>query len=308
MKVCVIGYNPKEGPYSYGSVSTWAYNAWKALGHDAEMFDRSEMQNLPKKADLYFFVDVSEDYSVSMPQDLEGLKVFWAMDTAMPGGMERSVNIGRRVDYVFCTNAEVNGPEAFAKRGIEAMWVPYGYDDGLAGEILMHPNSHHDSLFDVCMIGNPNSSARLELWKLLKEKYGDRAFVGTVQDRKEYVSVKAASMMMIAQPTEPFNHIINLRIWNALCNRKFLLCKRPAIDEHQLLGLIDGENIVYWDDFEDLIKKIDYYLVNEAKREYIVDKGWEIGRKHFMTHSIRIIEQILYSKFYKELTAEFEGN
>lgn len=300
MKVCVIGYNPPTGPYSYGSVSVWAANGWRDNGHDVKMFDRSEMSKLPKKADLYFFVDVSEDYSQSMPSDLDGLKVFWAMDTAMPGGMERSVNIGRKMDYVFCTNAEVNGPKEFTKFGVEAMWVPYGYDKGLQQEVISYSKIAEGDL-SVCMIGNPNSPERRALWEILRKKYPNNA-VGTVDGRNEYVVKKGSAKICISQPTEPFNHIINLRVWNALACGKLLLCKRPVIKEHILLGLVDGVNVVYWDDFDDLIKKIDYYLDNHNEAEEIAQKGRDIGDKHLMVNQIRVIEQILYSKFYEILS------
>lgn len=310
MKVTVIGYCPTSGIYSYGSVSTWAKNAWEQLGHEVVMYDRSEIKNLPKKSDLYFFVDVSEDYSTSMPDDLEGVKVFWAMDTAMPGGMERSVNIGRKVDYVFCTNAETNGPKAFEKFGIEAMWVPYGYDHKLRDlvkeakrwnvNIATGQGSQHYR-YDVCMIGNPNSEQRKELWNLLKDKYGDRAVTGTIDNVEEYIEKKAGSKIMISQPTEPFNTIINLRVFNALSCGKFLLCKRPIIKEHELLGLKDGVNVVYWDNFDDLLEKIDYYLEHGEEREKIAEEGAKLGCKYLMPDQIRIIEQIIYSKFYERL-------
>lgn len=296
MKVSVIGYNPKEGPYSYGSVSVWCANGWRENGHEVEMFDRSEMDRLPKKCDLYFFVDVSEDYSKSMPDDLDGVKIFWAMDTAMPGGLERTVNISKKMDYVFTTNYETYGPKALEKFGIEAMWVPYGYDRKLRQEV-MHDSRMLDT--DVFMCGNPNSPERVELWKLLNERYS--AITGTIDNKTDYVQSKGRSKIVINQPTAGHNTIINLRVWNATACGKLLLCKRTVIKEMELLGFKDGVNVVYWDEFKDLFEKIDYYLEHDDERRKIASEGAKIGDKHLMVDQVRVIEQILYNKFYDRL-------
>lgn len=323
MKVVVIGYNPPTGPFSYGSVSVWAAHGWEELGHEVEMYDRSQMDQLPKKADIYFFVDVSEDYSASMPKDLDGLKVFWNMDMQMPGGTERAVNIARNVDYTFCTNYEY-GVKLLDRFGIESTWVPYGYDHELQREVndfwlkdnrvpeylddLPTENQYEikrkiqtDYKYDVCMIGNLNSPERKQLWELLTQKYGERALVGTVDSREEYVKAKAGSRIMVSQPTEPFNTIINLRVWNATACGKLLLCKRPGVKEHEILGFVDGKNVVYWDTFEDLLQKIDYYLTHPEEANKIAAEGSKLGNKHLMPNQIRVIEQVLFSKFYERL-------
>lgn len=297
----------------------WAANGWEYLGHEVLRFDRKEMDKLPKKADLYFFVDCSEDYSVTMPSDLDGVKVFWGMDSAMPGGLERTVNIARKVDYTFCTNAEAFGPKfLMEKYGIEAMWVPYGFDHTLRREISGGWNAmaNHELRsdvgwvenykYDVAMVGNPNSPEREALWQLLESKYGDRAFTRTVQTREEYVSGKARSRIVINQPTyvngRPVDNIINLRVFNALACGKLLLCQKVSIKEHELLGLKDGVNMVYWDGFDDLIEKIDYYLAHPHEANVIAAAGMRLGDKYLMRNQVRIIEQVLYSKFYERLT------
>lgn len=316
MNVVVIGYNPPTGAYSYGSVSMWAANAWEFNGHNVQRFDRSEMAKLPKKADIYFFVDVSEDYSKTMPNDLDGLKVFWAMDVQMPGGLERTLNIAKKVDYVFCTN-KIHGVDLLEKFGIDSTWVTYGYDHTLQKDILGHPyndlvghmvdKTHavlkrkHDYIYDVCMIGNPNSPERVALWKLLKEKYGDRVYCGTVENREEYVKIKASSRFVISQPTEPFNNIINLRVFNALSCGKLLLTKKSEVNEYEMLGMKDGVNLAYWTDFDDLIAKVDYYLAHPEEANKIALQGRKLGDKYLMPNQVRIIEQVLLSKFYKRL-------
>lgn len=320
MKVCVIGYNPTSGPYTYGSVSMWAANGWEYNGHEVLRFDRSEMEKLPKKADLYFFVDCSEDYSQTMPDDLDGIKVFWAMDTAMPAGLERTVNIARKVDYTFCTNAEAFGPKFLMdKYGIEATWVPYGYDHTLQREIVQvyqseflhgHNKGTPGEIFkyDVSMVGNPNSPEREALWNLLEEKYGERAFIRTVQTREEYVRGKALSRIVVNQPTysggKPVDNIINLRVFNALASGKLLLCQKVSIKEHDLLGLKDGVNVVYWDGFDDLIQKIDYYLAHPYEADVIAAAGMRLGDKYLMSNQVRIMEQVIYSRFYERLINE----
>lgn len=299
MKISVIGYNPSSGPYSYGSISVWVYNSWKRLGHDVKMYDRQDMAGLPKKCDLYFFCDVSEDYSKTMPEDLDGIKVFYAMDSAMGGGLERTVNIARKVDYVFCTNAETFGPKYLKEKfGIEAMWVPYGYDKDLMDEVFEAEITRTESL-DVFMCGNPNSPERVELWKLLDENF--EAVTGTINSREEYVQAKGKCKIVVNQPTAGYNNIINLRVWNATACGKLLLCKRTSIREMDLLGFKDGVNVVYWDEFDDLIEKIKYYLEHENERINIANEGRKIGVRYLMDNGVRTMEQIIYSRYYDKL-------
>jgi hypothetical protein len=257
------------------------------------------MNQMPKKADLYFFVDVSEDYSVSMPKDLDGVKVFWAMDSAMQGGFERSFNIARQVDYIFTTNAEAYGPEAFSKFGIEATWVPYGYDEQLQQEVHQEKILNGGEDLDVFMCGNPNSPERVELWRLLNQNF--KAVTGIIDTREEYVRAKARCKIVVNQPTAGHNNIINLRVWNATACGKLLLCKRTSISEMELLGFKDGENVIYWDEFSDLIEKIKYYLEHDEERRRIARNGSILGNKHLMVNQIMIIEQVIKSKFYKQL-------
>lgn len=299
MKVIVIGYNPKSGPYSYGSVSVWAYNSWERLRHQALMFDRSEMDKLPKKADIYFFADVSEDYSKTIPDNLEGLKIFWNMDMQMPGGMERAVNISRKVDYTFCTNYEFGVKLLKDKFNIESTWIPYGYDKSLMLEVRAKTILDGED-YDVCMIGNANSPERIQLWDLLNKNF--KAITGTIDTREEYVKAKARSKIVINQPTAGYNNIINLRVWNATACNKLLLCKRTTIKEMDILGFRHGFNVVYWDEFDDLVDKIKYYLSHDLEREMIASEGAKLGEKYLMDNSIRNIEQVIYSKFYERLT------
>jgi hypothetical protein len=289
----------------YGHVGLWASEAWKLLGHDVTKFDRKEIHKLDEdKYDLIFFMDCSEDYSASIAPKSEQspVRVFWAMDVQMPGGMQRTLNIAKQVDYVFCTNHE-HGVMLLEKFGVESTWVPYGYSDGMAEEVKYRAKEYED--LDVMMVGNPNSPERVKLWEMLKANY--KAATGRIENKEEYLKTKASCKICVSQPTEPYNNIINLRVFNALSCGKLLLCKRPMIKEHALLGLHDGVNVVYWDDFDDLDAKLGYYLFNDKGAEEgdkIAEAGSKLGNKYIMSNQISKIEQVIFSKFYGRLVSD----
>jgi hypothetical protein len=283
----------------YGYVADWIATGWELLGHEVTRMDRKQIgKHETSEYDLEFYVDCSEDYSAAIPPktDATPLRIFWALDVQMPGGTERSVNIARKCDYTFCTNYEFGVP-ILKRFGIDSMWVPYGY---ALEYIIKAEQFRGEEDIDVCMVGNPNSPERRALWKLLAEKYKSK--VGRVENEDEYLSAMRNTKIVVSQPTAGFNNIINLRVFNGLAFGKLVLAQRMNIQEPRILGLRDKVNIVYWENLDDLIEKIDYYLQNEKERKRIAQRGRLLGHKYLIVHSVRIIEQVLFSKFYDYFT------
>lgn len=289
MNVAVIGQFGE-----FWMVTEWAADGWERNGHTVTRYDRHNMQSISPDHDLYFYVDCSEDYSARMPE-IDKPKVFWAMDVQMPGGTERSVNIAQKVDLTFCTNYE-HGVEIMKKFGIEAYWVQYGIRDLHLEQVPRKED------IDVCMIGHLNSPQRQALWELLN-KTTYKVFAGQTKDYQEYVNKMANAKIIVNQATAEFNNIINLRSFEAVGFGGLLLAQKTTIQEYEKLGFKDGESLVYWSDFEELSKKLDYYLdpKNAKERQRIADNGKVLGEKYKMSNQIKRIEQIILSKLYYRL-------
>ena len=64
-------------------------------------------------------------------------------------------------------------------------------------------------------------------------------------------------------------------------------------ERKELDGLLPGEDLICYSDVEDMLEKIEYYLVNDDEREKIADCGRnKIIGKRTVTESIRQLLEI----------------
>jgi len=201
---------------AYGSMGQWVADVLRQIGHDVKAIDRNE--KIPIERAIYFFVDCSEDYSVNMPA-IPFPKVFWSMDAHMPGGLERASNIARKCDLVLSSNYE-HGVKLLATVGIKSVLMPITYRGDYFGNEI--------KTLDVAMVGNPNSQERLKLWSMLGKYNG---FAGKIDTLELYSHVMNNAKIVINQPTEPWDNILN--------NRFFEGCRN--ISRQGSLGLCDRE-------------------------------------------------------------------
>jgi len=84
---------------------------------------------------------------------------------------------------------------------------------------------------------------------------------------------------------------INMRIFEALACRKLLMTNRtPYLEEL----FEDGKHLIIYKDDEDLIRKINYYTVdNNEARETIANQGYEEVKKHtYLNRAMEIVKII----------------
>ncbi|MBQ7759551.1 MAG: glycosyltransferase [Acidaminococcaceae bacterium] len=84
---------------------------------------------------------------------------------------------------------------------------------------------------------------------------------------------------------------VNYRVFEIMANNNFELC--DSREQANEFGLKDSENIAFYEDVEDCIKKIEYYLINEEIRQKIAEAGGELVRKKFTTKAV--MERLLTS-------------
>lgn len=84
---------------------------------------------------------------------------------------------------------------------------------------------------------------------------------------------------------------IPLRCLDVLASGGFLMSNyQPELTEY----FVDGEEVVIWQDFDDLITKIDYYLKHESERQQIAKAGYEKVKTlfHFDVLAGQMMEQV----------------
>ena len=264
----------------YGSICEWVADAFENLVYEVTRYDRKLLPNIGTDHQLYVFVDCSEDYSSNIP-NLKGYKVFWSMDSGMPGGVERSTNIGRKCDLVFSSNQE-QGVDLLKKFGIDSYLLPVTYSTNLIMDTFKFKKCK-----DVAMVGNPNSPQRIELWNLLKSNY--TGFVGRAEIRDEYVKAFGEAKIVINQPTEPFDNILNNRFFEGMACGALVLQKMLRTTLIEDLGFEHGKDFIYWNDFPELIKLIDYYRYhkNNLERLAITQNGFRKVTNLSMTNQVK---------------------
>lgn len=289
MNIAIIGYVGW-----YGSMAEWVARGFKSNGYKVTTYDRKEVDSMRHDHDLYLFVDCSEDYSERIPK-LEKPKVFWSMDAHMDGGISRSVNIARKCDLVFSSNYE-HGVKLLEKFGIKSFLLPITYDDTLTN------NDSFGMDIEVAMIGHANSPERLKLWEILNREF--KAFTGKAETVDQYISVMNSAKVIINQPTEPWDIILNNRFFEALGFGKLLFQKRLKTDLIEKMGFNEFEGFVYWDnltDFEyEVVPMIKKYLADPESFEGI-DIGKRKVERYSMKEQVNKMMSIILSELYGKI-------
>jgi hypothetical protein len=280
MKFIVVGYLGQ-----YGSMGQWVVDILRNLGHEVEAVDRNSY--IPVQKAVYFFVDCSEDYSQFMPE-ISYPKIFWSMDAHMPGGLERAKNIANKCDLVISSNYEY-GVKLLETVGIQSYLVPitYRYDYFIEQPIKKK--------YDVVMIGNPNSGERVRLWDMLKEY---NSFIGATNDFGVYCNAMVNAKIVINQPTEPWDNILNNRFFEALGCGAVLLQKKLQTSLIEKLGFEEGKDFLYWNTLDELPTMIDTVLANYKEYEPLAMSGNDKVQKYEMENQLEKIVSLTLSKFY----------
>lgn len=289
MDIGIIGYMNW-----YGSMAEWIVDGWLANGHKVTKYDRTQMQSIRDDHQLYLFVDCSEDYSKTMP-NIEGIKVFWAMDSHMGGGLERSVNIARKCDLTFSSNYE-HGVRLLQKFGIESFLLPVTYNETWtpANAALTKKD------IDVVMIGHPNSPERVKLWELLRKMFRTTV-LGKIDNKEDYIDTMSRAKVVINQPTEPWDVILNNRLFEGMGFGAAVMQKKLQTSLIEKLGFEIHEHFNYWYGVDDLIVKTKWLIKNEDRRQQMALGGHLAVQKYSMQNQCLTMEKVILSKFYDRL-------
>jgi len=191
-------------------------------------------------------------------------------------------------DYLFV--AQKDWIPNYREHGCERVyWLPGACDPEI--------HKHYDLplIYDVCFVGNP--------WEGMSEK-ALRAFP-YIKPRAQLISkLKKEFNMFVgrrylhdmakvfSQSKIVFNKSLrgdlNQRVFETLSCGRLLLTDRVSNGLEEMFT--DKKHLVIYDEWDDLVKKIRYYLDNSSEREQIAKNGQkEVHQKHTYTHRVRYL-------------------
>lgn len=165
--------------------------------------------------------------------------------------------------------------------------------------------SHEDQCFDVFFNGQATSTKRIDVWSRLKQEPGLR-IIGGLQptwidvplehrfkklSRKRYQNIIHHSKINLALEgigTFTYRHL------ELLSQGAFMMSHSNIQNQNLPLEIVDGEHYIAYEDVDDLIEKIHYYLVRPEERLRIARNGFERFKRDysFAKHGKFILDQL----------------
>jgi hypothetical protein len=254
--------------------------ALEKLGHkvfcvDENNWAKDNVVNLSRGADLFLFhkAGVKEQKTYQRFMDLlvciTCKKVCWYFDKVWG---EREIVLQAIIPFIdklFLTD------ETWARKhnykNIEILHQGIGIEDTSLG------TPREDLKTDIAFVGMVYGERQRFIEKLL-EKYGDKLRVfGNIFNRDLY-DLCASTKIVVAPDSPSDDFYWSSRVYMILGSGGFLIHpKCEGLKEEYT----HKEELVTYSDFDDLLSKIDFYLVNDKKRKAIQKKGYEKTIKSF---------------------------
>lgn len=260
----------------------YCIRALEQLGHNVQYvnFMKSNQQQF-KNVDFFFNVD--DDSNYFLPEEWKP-SVFWVSDTHrqhIKWRFEKS----RKADILF--TSQKNAFEQFKKEGKEkTFWLPHACDPEL------HYAGENDKKYDIGFIGNMSSKShnyRAKLLNILQQKFKNTYFTNGhfLNDMaKIYSQCKIVFNCSL-------NNDINMRLFEGMCSGTLVVTDLIP----NLFEVISNDIVVTYENADELIEKIEYFL--EHKNERI-----EIEKQA----RIEVIENHSYKKRMENLTKIIKNN
>ena len=251
------------------------------------------------KFDLHYWVDFGEDALGFTDFVCPKPNVYVTSDTHL--GYEYRLQKAREFDFVFCNQNKA--VRDFVADGVDpkrCFWLPHAFDP-----LAYSPGVFNPSLgdwdreavplkrYDVCFIGNLNDRNRVaHLDRLFKEfpnfywgtqrfheaaeKFNQSRIVFNVSSRKE----------------------LNMRHFEALGAGAFLLTDNIPESENVFT---EGVHFAGYDDMDNMIDKVRYFLAHDEEREKIARAGYlEAISKHTYLHRVLAVLDTVGVPFDRE--------
>ena len=259
--------------YYYNSIDVYACGPNNDINiPDSPQF-YDEVELLVKQLYIDFVWDIdgwipSHDFAFRrLPVNLSVPKVYWAIDTHQ--FLQDQIKKSRYFDLTF--SAMKNTVAAF---GPDAYWLPVGAS-------IYEKDYNLPRTLEIGFIGNiiPGLHERRKriIEKLQKEFPQFICLNNVFLEEKAKIVSQMKIMINIS-----LNNDLNLRVFETLACGALLITDRIIGNGMEDL-FVDGEHLVLFDDENDLVQKIQYYLTHEDERARIAYQGKIHVEKH-LTH------------------------
>jgi|GEM_PF-2256684 len=194
--------------------------------------------------------------------------------------------LGKEIDWTLVTN--MDWVEEFRKGGIQADYLQIGW-----WHHLLHPWSHAgDSYPPIVFLGNnypghfPLSDHRLDMVKFLRQRYGDNfgvygagwPFPTKRLDWCQEAACYRTCKIAVGQSHLSLRRYTSNRLFRAMGSGAFYVTHDyPGIEEEFKRGI----HLETWSDYDDLVRKIDYYLEHDSIRQRIAREGSELVHEKY---------------------------
>jgi spore maturation protein CgeB len=193
------------------------------------------------------------------------------------------LQIGKIIHSTLFTN--MNDVETCLQNGVKADYLQVGYDStnftpygetNIKYQPILFLGSNYSNIINF-----PLTNYRNEMVKLLKNRFGNyfglygnfwNGFAdGNINNYYEEGKAYRSSKIAINLSHFEYKRYSSDRLYRILGSGAFCLTHYyPEIEK----DFTDGKDLVVWKNFNDLIDKINYYLINEEERKIIANNGY----------------------------------
>lgn len=261
--------------FNYNYSCTTGVYAKKAL----EKFDVETKILLPQEKEKIY--DIKPDFVLAVDFGTHYIldvnyhpKALWLIDTHL--SLICDETMAKSFDVIFVAQKE--DYERLKKKFKYVYWLP------LAGDLDYHGKKSLAKIYDIGFVGGFGSGRRKKFLLNLKKLYPN-SFIGQT-DCKDIGKIYSQSKIV-------FNYSIkndlNMRIFEALISGSLLITNKIKNNGFDELFQV-GKELIIFENFDDLIKKINYFLENEREREEIAYNGYQKALNfHTYDHRVKFI-------------------
>ncbi len=163
---------------------------------------------------------------------------------------------------------------------VHSYWLTYACDTKI------HKKFDLSKIYDIVFVGNIDPGVypeRVRLLELIGKKFNLKVFTNVYGEEMAKIYSQAKSVFNKSAAGE-----INMRIFEAMSCGSLLITDRlkPETGLEEIFQ--DKKHLVFYDNENDLLQKIDYYLTHESEREEIALGGYkEVLEKHTYEHRVK---------------------
>ena len=261
MKIALI-YETKQ---VYHSGQYFLY-AFQQLGHKVEHFDLNSLKDIPKTYDLYLRTDDGY-YNFIWPQDIKERSTYWICDTHLKKPAKKMRKLSHSFGKCFFAHY-TSGIKTLSKIknfSEDFYWLPFACDPQIHASLQKKVNI--EPIYDIAFVGNEGNIPRKFILHELRERY-TKSYIGYADFRKMGTVYSYSKIGF----NYSINNDLNSRIFEIMATGRMLITNN--INDSKFLELFKNrENIVVYNNVEELFSLIEYYLKHEDEREAIALKG-----------------------------------